>query len=150
MEIGSVAGQAIQQALNQATTTTPAVKPGAEASPDAISALQNALNSQPNPHQATTAAPAAEADMRVHAVPDTPGGSGSSLGDRILSGLGKLNEDSKAAIDQVQAVGSKGEINPNDLLRAQFSLLQVSVQQDVTSKAVGKATQTLDTLLKNQ
>ena len=56
----------------------------------------------------------------------------------------------QAAIDQVQAVGSKGEINPSDLLKAQFSLLQVSVQQDVTSKAVGKATQTLDTLLKNQ
>jgi type III secretion protein I len=150
MEIGSVAGQAIQQALNQATSTTPAVKPGAEASPDAISAMENALNSQPNPHQTATATPGAESDMQVQAVPDAQGGSGSSLGDRILNGLGKLNQDSKAAIDQVQAVGSKGEINPSDLLKAQFSLLQVSVQQDVTSKAVGKATQTLDTLLKNQ
>jgi type III secretion system YscI/HrpB-like protein len=50
----------------------------------------------------------------------------------------------------VEAAGAKVEMNPSDLLKAQYSLMQVSVQQDVTSKVVGKATQTLDTLLKNQ
>lgn len=150
MEIGSIAGQAVQQALNQASTTTPAAKPGAEASPDAVSALENALNSQPNPQQPTPT-PGAEGDLQVQAVQEPQGGSGMSLGDRILNGMGKLNQDSKNAIDQVQAAGGKnGELNATDLLKAQYSLMQVSMQQDVTSKVVGKATQTLDTLLKNQ
>ncbi|MEJ0017886.1 MAG: type III secretion system inner rod subunit SctI [Acetobacteraceae bacterium] len=155
MEIGSVAGQAIQQALNQTGTASPAARPGTEASPDAVAALENALNSQGNaPHPGPTPGdPLADssADARVQAVHETQAGSGPSLADRILNGLGRLSDDSKAAIDQVQAsVGPQGEISPGDLLKAQYSLMQVSIQQDVTSKVVGKATQTMDTLLKNQ
>ena len=148
MDISSVAGQAMQKALEQVGTTTPKV--GVEASPEAVAALENAVNAQPHPQRPGATVPGAEADLPVHAIHDVKAGSGTSLGDRILNGLGKLNEDSKAAIDQVEAAGAKVEMNPSDLLKAQYSLVQVSVQQDVMSKVVGKATQTLDTLLKNQ
>ena len=148
MDITSVAGQAMQKALEQVGTTTPKV--GVEASPEAVAALENAVNAQPHPQQPGAATPGADSDLPVQAIHDVHAGSGTSLGDRILNGLGKLNEDSKAAIDQVEAAGAKVEMNPSDLLKAQYALMQVSVQQDVTSKVVGKATQTLDTLLKNQ
>jgi|HubBroStandDraft_6_1064221.scaffolds.fasta_scaffold641401_2 type III secretion protein I len=148
MDITSVAGQAMQKALEQVGTTTPKV--GVEASPEAVAALENAVNAQPHPQQPGAATPGTDSDLPVQAIHEVPHRSSTSLGDRILNGLGKLNEDSKAAIDQVEAAGAKVEMNPSDLLKAQYSLMQVSVQQDVTSKVVGKATQTLDTLLKNQ
>ena len=149
MDIISVAGQAMQKALEQVGTTTPKV--GVEASPEAVAALENAVNAQPHPRVPARPCRAPNLICRCTRYTMCGLGRGTSLGDRILNGLGKLNEDSKAAIDQVEAAGAKVEMNPSDLLKAQYSLMQVSVQQDVTSKVVvGKATQTLDTLLKNQ
>ena len=153
MEISSIAGQAIQQALNKASATPAAGIPGKEASPDAVAALQNALNSQPDPRQnPASAQPDAMPDaQRVEPVQPTADGAGASLGDRILNGLGQLNDSTRDAVAKVDAaVGPTGDISPAELIKAQYALMQVSLQQDVTAKAAGKATQTLDTLLKNQ
>ena len=149
MEISSIAGQAIQQALNKASATPVAPVPGKEASPDAVTALQNALNSQSNPQQ--NQAGAQPDGQRIEPVQPTSDGPGTSLGDRILNGLGQLNDSTRDAVAKVDAaVGPTGDISPAELIKAQYALMQVSLQQDVTSKAAGKATQTLDTLLKNQ
>jgi type III secretion system YscI/HrpB-like protein len=150
MDVGSIAGKAIQQAASQSATQS-AAKPPAEASADAMARLENALGA-PGQQQS----PVAQLDVRdgaagVEAAGGAPPVSGGSLGDRILGGLGRLGENSRAALEQVKsAVGPTGEVSPADLLRAQSALMQVSIQQDVTSKVAGKATQTLDTLLKNQ
>jgi type III secretion system YscI/HrpB-like protein len=154
MDVGSIAGKAIQQAVNQSATQSgagAAAKSPAEASAEAVARLEDALGA-PGQQQP----PVGELDVRdatsgVDVAGNAPAASGSSLGDRILGGLGRLGEESRAALDQVKAaVGPKGEVSPADLLRAQSALMQVSIQQDVTSKVAGKATQTLDTLLKNQ
>ncbi|MFO1026775.1 MAG: type III secretion system inner rod subunit SctI [Acetobacteraceae bacterium] len=149
IDVGAFAGQALQQALNQASSAPPLAKPGAVPAAENVAALENALNGQPRPHDVPPAA--TEEGVRIEPVDTAPGASGPSLGDRILGGLTRLNDTTRDALGKVEAaVGPGGEISPADLLKAQSALMQVSLQQDVTAKVAGKATQTLDTLLKNQ
>jgi type III secretion protein I len=162
MEIGSVAGQVLQSTLSEgAGATAVAGKKSGEASPDAVSALEKAMESGGNPAQGNAAgtAPGAveqagtvptEAAPRIQPVEPATGTEKATLGDRILDGLGQVQHDTKAALDHVQSTLNSGDINAADMMRAQYELMQVSIQQDVTAKVVGKATQTVDTFLKNQ
>jgi len=160
MEIGSVAGQVLQSTLSEgAGATAVAGKKSGEASPDAVSALEKAMESGGNPAQGTAAGTApveqagavpAEAAPRIQPVEAATGTEKATLGDRILDGLGQVQHDTKAALDHVQSTLNSGDINAADMMRAQYELMQVSIQQDVTAKVVGKATQTVDTFLKNQ
>jgi type III secretion system YscI/HrpB-like protein len=152
MEIGSVASQALQSALTEAGASTTAQPPGSklpgEASPDAAAALEQAMQDRTAPIEPAVGSN----ELPTAAVTETPGVHRTdTLGDRILQGLGQMNQDAKTAIDHVQSVGaSGGDLNAGDLVKAQMSLAQISIQQDITAKVVGKATQTIDTFLKNQ
>lgn len=147
MEVASVAGQLAQQALREAGTSA-APKPAAAASPEAVAGLEEALNRQPDPAGPQTG----QADFQIDGVAAQSGAEPEgSLGERILGGLEKMSQSSGDALEQARsAVSPQGEVSPADLLKAQYALMQVSIQQDVTSKVAGKATQTLDSLLKNQ
>ena len=94
-------------------------------------------------------------DVQFEPVQQTASvGAPSSPGDAILRGLERMSSDFKGAVDNIAktAQGAKpGEMmSASDLMRMQFALTQVTMQQDVTAKVVGKATQNLDTFLKNQ
>jgi type III secretion system YscI/HrpB-like protein len=75
-------------------------------------------------------------------------------GDRILDGLSRMSSGYDNTMRQVQETLNTlqpGDVMSSaDLLKLQFAITQVSVQQDVTGKVVGKATQNLDSFLKNQ
>jgi type III secretion system YscI/HrpB-like protein len=158
MEVGSVATQVLNSALSDTGGATSAAgKKTAEASPDAVAALDQAMQAGNNPAQ--QAAPqAAEGPTAVSAeqAPDIPpveqvaGADQPTLGERILDGLGQMQHDTKAALDHAQTALNSGDLNAADMMRVQFELMQVTIQQDVTAKVAGKATQTVDTLLKNQ
>lgn len=154
MEIGSVASQVLQSALNDSGAGGAGSGAGTklpdEASPDATAALEQAMQTGPAPID--PAMVGNEPPITTDTVTEPPGVDRSAtLGDRILQGLGQMNQDAKTAVEQVQSIGAKGgDLNAADLVQAQMSLAQISIQQDVTAKVVGKATQTIDTFLKNQ
>ncbi|WP_164748398.1 MULTISPECIES: type III secretion system inner rod subunit SctI [unclassified Mesorhizobium] len=74
-------------------------------------------------------------------------------GDAILSSMEKLSANFNHAIETVRSTeGSMeaGEIHSGDWLSAQLAISAASLQCDMLAKVVGKATQSLDTFLKNQ
>lgn len=94
------------------------------------------------PTEASTAAPLQEV-APLDAAP--------SPGDVILRGLEHLKQDFNAVVERVGSPAQGGDMmSASDLVRTQFSLMQVTLEQDVVSKVAGKATQNLDTFLKNQ
>lgn len=162
VDVASIAGRAIQSAI-----TPPTGGPGA-ASPEAVAALDNALAGQAGNNAAVgspqSATPPVEQSASFDAAgPAPPAGApdatqpvatqSGSLGDKILNGLGQLSQNGRDALQQVQSTldpSRAADMSAADLMRAQFALTQVSLQQDLTAKVVGKATQTVDTFLKNQ
>jgi type III secretion system YscI/HrpB-like protein len=145
VEVSSLAAGA----LNAATEAAKTVKP--EPSPETVARFEQLQTAGPAQPAGQTPAPATEvepAELKISPV------DGETAGDSILRGLDKMSKGFDSTVGQIaQAVNSikPGEtINAADLLKLQFQLTEVTVQQDVTSKVAGKATQSLETFLKNQ
>lgn len=75
------------------------------------------------------------------------------LADDILSGMQKLSasfgDATKVAAGVAESYAS-GEFSSTEWLNAQSTLSALTLQYDIASKVVGKAVQSLDTLLKSQ
>ncbi|MER9305832.1 type III secretion system inner rod subunit SctI [Mesorhizobium sp. M0496] len=71
-------------------------------------------------------------------------------GDAILSSMEKLSTSFTQAIEATSANMKPGEIHSADWLSAQVTISALSLQCDMLAKVVGKATQSLETFLKNQ
>ncbi|WP_352446809.1 type III secretion system inner rod subunit SctI [Mesorhizobium sp. M0016] len=71
-------------------------------------------------------------------------------GDAILSSMEKLSASFTQAIEATAADMKPGEIHSADWLNAQLAISALSLQCDMLAKVVGKATQSLETFLKNQ
>ncbi|GLS33043.1 type III secretion system major needle protein, YscF/MxiH/PrgI family [Mesorhizobium albiziae] len=74
-------------------------------------------------------------------------------GDAILNSMEKLSASFTQAMEDARSTAegmNPGEIHSGDWLSAQLALSALSLQCDILAKVVGKATQSLDTFLKNQ
>lgn len=72
------------------------------------------------------------------------------LGDSILDEIFELKSDYKNAIDRI-AKDLDGHIeSPADIMKFQFELTKVAMQQELIAKGAGKTTQNVETLIKAQ
>lgn len=73
------------------------------------------------------------------------------LGAQLLDALGEtkktVNEKSSSIEDTLSRVD---DLSPGELLKVQFELAEITLQQELISKGVTKSTQNVDTLLKAQ
>lgn len=127
-----------------------------EASVDDVARLEAAMqHGQHAPAGSGQMPPAQEVQPNQEVQPVTNAAPAAETpGDRILDSLSRMSQGYDSAIKEVEQTLSSmqpGEMmNSADLLRLQFAITQVGVQQDVTGKVVGRATQNLDQFLKNQ
>ncbi len=153
---------ALTTGVLQAATAQTRATPDAPA--EAVARLEAALDqSQQMPAQPQPAMENATEPMAVGAT-ETPAESMQTVaiapaadgtaGDAILKSLGRMSQAFDGTVDQItkalSAVKPGEMMNASDLVKLQFQLMQVTLQQDVTGKVSGKATQSLDTFLKNQ
>lgn len=84
-------------------------------------------------------------------VPDVPA-QGNSIGDAILRSMDSAGRTYRARTDEINrlAAADGAHLTTADLLRIQFQLIDSSMQVDLISKAVSKATQHIDQLTKLQ
>ncbi|QFT33945.1 Type III secretion needle MxiH like protein [Labrenzia sp. THAF82] len=71
-------------------------------------------------------------------------------GDVILDGLSRLRSAFDGQADRVVDASSSSVSGTEKLIDAQMEIVKYSLLMDVTSKLVGKSTQTFDTLMKGQ
>jgi hypothetical protein len=148
VEIGSLASAALHSAM----TAPGAGKP--EPSAEAVAKLEQ-LQGAPAPEAVAQPPASAENVQKTEPVePEMAAARGDTPGDTILRNIERMSKGFDSTVEQIgQAVSAvkPGEaLNAADLLKLQFQLTQVTVLQDVTGKVTGKATQNLETFLKNQ
>ncbi|MBL6080039.1 hypothetical protein JMJ56_18620 [Belnapia sp. T18] len=135
------AGDALTQAAGASAPRA------ATASPEAVERMQAALSGGQAGAPPTPAPEAMGADLHG------PAPAGECAGDKILRGLEGMSRKFEGAVNQVESglhAPSTGGMDPAELLRMQYSITQVTMEQDLLGKVTGKATSTLDTFLKNQ
>jgi type III secretion protein I len=121
--------------------------PAPDSSPGAADASDAARFSEVM--DAPDAAAGAEDAASVQA---TAPSSGRTLGDNILGGLHRLSTDLQQTWKSMGAAlgGTAAAPNMRDLLKVQMNLASMSVQYELVSKAVSRATQNIDQLVKLQ
>ncbi len=77
-------------------------------------------------------------------------GTSPSLGDSILQGMDKMRGSREAHMNAIGELVGKETLSPQDMMRLQFELAQLNMQQDLTVKVADKANQGVQTLFKNQ
>jgi type III secretion protein I len=73
-----------------------------------------------------------------------------ALGERILDQMERMRTSYKAGMTRVDATMHKDDMRLPDFMRLLVDTMQMSIQQDMLSKMVGRTTQNLDQLLKGQ
>lgn len=74
-----------------------------------------------------------------------------TMGDSILASMQSVSSGFKQSMGMVQAALDSGQaMTMSDMLRVQMGLAQVSVQYELVGKAVSRAAQNLDQLVKLQ
>jgi type III secretion system YscI/HrpB-like protein len=138
--------QGIQKAVEQAGRTD-ATQKAREPSAEDISRFEDALNG-PAGQQAVSSQPPpskVEQNTRIE-EPHT-------LGEAILRGLETAKESHDEQTCRVQELLDKTDgraMSMQDVLRLQYELMQLSLQQEITTKATDKTSQGVQTLFKNQ
>lgn len=78
---------------------------------------------------------------------------GNSLGDVILKGMEKVSATHEGHISNVNSMLSKTSDQPitfQDGVKLQMEIMQMNLQQDITTKVADKASQGVQTLFRNQ
>ena len=164
MDAGALTASVVQGALAPSVPAAPGGEATAPAAPDSVARFEAAMgggqpdagpNAPVDPTGAVgTAGPAEPGATEAPPAEIAPLDATASPGDVILRGLEHLRDDFDGVVKQVSnpvsSVQGGDMMNASDLMRMQFSLMQVTLEQDVASKVAGKATQNLDTFLKNQ
>lgn len=74
----------------------------------------------------------------------------STLGDKFFQILSETKQGISEKTSQIESALSVEEITPVDLIRLQFEIAEITIQQELISKGLSKSTQNVDTLLKAQ
>jgi hypothetical protein len=105
----------------------------------------------PGENMGSVSAPSAIGLEDVTVTAAAPAG---TPGDAILRGLEQLGDKFDNTVDRItqtlESVKPGESLPAAEMLRLQLAMTEVSVHQDLAGKLVGKATQNLDTFLKNQ
>ncbi|PTX91922.1 hypothetical protein DB346_23480 [Verrucomicrobia bacterium LW23] len=132
--------------------------------------MPSPMQSMPNPSQADVsqfedamqvngtaptqgAQPAQPTDTSLTTAPAVEHTTPPNSGDAILNGLQKMTENYSANVAQVQSGIDATALNPGDtaaMMRLQFDLSTMMLQQDLTAKVADRANQGVQTLFKNQ
>lgn len=78
------------------------------------------------------------------------GGSSQGLGGSLLGELGELKQQFVEAKQSLQAELATPGDDPNSLMQMQWSLMRITMQEELIAKTVGKMSQNVETLLKTQ
>jgi type III secretion protein I len=91
--------------------------------------------------------PAPEQMARFEASMSEGGG---GLGDSLLNRLSELKNDFSSAKQNLEnQMASPGD-DPASLMQMQWSLMRITMQEELIAKTVGKMSQNVETLLKTQ
>lgn len=132
--------------------TTPQSEVAREATDKDQAAFNQALDSSSDTQQAVGATnPGANSPVPSSSEANQPTGQ-PTLGDQILSNIQNVDQDYQ---NQVKAIDSATEasdvgMNPGDLLKMEYEVSQMTVEQQVTSKIGDSASQGVQQLFKNQ
>ena len=132
--------------------TTPQSEVAREATDKDQAAFNQALDSSSDTQQAVGATnPGANSPVPSSSEANQPTGQ-PTLGDQILSNIQNVDQDYQ---NQVKAIDSATEasdvgMNPGDLLKMEYQVSQMTVEQQVTSKIGDSASQGVQQLFKNQ
>lgn len=77
------------------------------------------------------------------ATPDT-------MGERILASVDRMRVEYKAGMERMDVSMRKDPIGMPEVMRVMVDAMQMSLQTEMLSKMVGRATQNVDQLLKGQ
>ncbi len=137
--------QGMQKVVEESTRSVESSKPE---SPDAqdVEKFEQSLKSEPAQQNMETNQP-----EQVEATEGTS--QGKSLGNTILNGLEKMKESRDKAIDEINKTLNKSGDEPltlQETMKLQYQLIQVNLQQEVTTKVADKTNQGVQTLFKNQ
>lgn len=139
-------GEAIQKIAEQAAENQAPQKPEAPQGDD-VSRFESAMNSGGDPQLVTEAGSPGDANKV-----SGPGES-QDLGDAILNGMEKAKESHTTKVDSINRLLEKSGAEPlsvQDTMKLQFELMQLNLQQEVTTKTADKSSQGVQTLFKNQ
>ena len=78
------------------------------------------------------------------------GSSSQGLGGSLLGELGELKQQFTDAKQSLQAELATPGDDPNSLMQMQWSLMRITMQEELIAKTVGKMSQNVETLLKTQ
>jgi type III secretion system YscI/HrpB-like protein len=136
----------IQKVAEEAAETEGPAKPEAPAAED-VSQFEAAMQGETG-RQAVSGADAPPEVTRASKVEEPQ-----SLGDAILQGMEKAKEGHTDQVDRINALLDKSGDAPmtvQDAMKLQFELMQLNLQQEVTTKTADKTSQGVQTLFKNQ
>jgi Type III secretion basal body protein I, YscI, HrpB, PscI len=132
--------------------TTPQSEFAREPTDKDQAAFNQALDSSSDTQQAVGGTtPGANSPVSSSSEANQPTGK-PTLGDQILSNIQNVNQDYQ---NQVKAIDSATEasdagMNPGDLLKMEYEVSEMTVEQQVTSKIGDSASQGVQQLFKNQ
>lgn len=72
------------------------------------------------------------------------------LGDSVVDELFDLKGSYNESLEQLNNRLGEGVESPADLMKIQFDLAKITMQQELLAKAAGKTTQNVETLIKAQ
>lgn len=86
------------------------------------------------------------------ADPTAASGVKPSLGDAILNGIEKLktHHDVRAERIEQTLIDSGGELTMEEMMKLQFEVMQLGIEQDITTKMADKTSTGVQTLFRNQ
>jgi hypothetical protein len=75
-----------------------------------------------------------------------------SLGDSILNGIEKLKTNYDVRADRIEQtlINSGGEMSMEEMMKLQFEVMQMGIEQDITTKMADKTSSGVQTLFRNQ
>ncbi|MFM5521627.1 type III secretion system inner rod subunit SctI [Aeromonas jandaei] len=78
------------------------------------------------------------------------GGSTQGIGGTLLGEIGEIKQQFVEAKQSLQAELATPGDDPNSLMQMQWSLMRITMQEELIAKTVGKMSQNVETLLKTQ
>lgn len=78
------------------------------------------------------------------------GTSSQGIGGSLLGELGEIKQQFVEAKESLKAELSTPGDDPNSLMQMQWSLMRITMQEELIAKTVGKMSQNVETLLKTQ
>ncbi len=89
----------------------------------------------------------------LSAVGGASGGSGGSIGDSILKGLQQISNSRQSKMSEIASISNTkdgGMMGIQDMMKLQYNVMQMSIEQDVVGKIAASASQGIQTLFRNQ